>query len=89
MSAGKDLIAAGAVLRDAYRDDGLADVHRCGQNARTAVDYAASVILAPDASSQQRVKARDYLAEALALDLESVWRQDRLHARIYGTPPPA
>ncbi|NTY62196.1 hypothetical protein [Mycolicibacterium sphagni] len=89
MSASKDLTAAGDALRDAYRADQLADVHRCVQNCRTAVDYAASVILAPDASSQQRAQARRHLDEALSLDPETVWRRERLHARIYGTRRPA
>ena len=54
MSVSKDPTAAGEALRNAYRGDQLADVHWCVQNSRAAVDYAASVILAPDASSRQR-----------------------------------
>ena len=89
MSASKDLIAAGEALQDAYHAGRVADVHRCVQYSRTAVDYAASVILAPDASTHQCARARRYLDEALALDPETVWRRERLHARIHGTRRPA
>lgn len=89
MSVSEDLVAADEALQNAYRADQLADVHWCVQNSRAAVDYAASVILAPDASSQQRARARRCLDEALALDPETVSRRERLHARIYGRQRPA